>query len=557
MSWKDTIKPLPDFGASRPPVAPWEWTAVVLATLAGGLLRFWGLAVLPPGLWYDEAIYGLDGLDVLRGVNRPVFFDTYGHMREPLYMYLLATGLALGPVEAWTIRAVSAVIGTATIPVTWWMARELAGPRVAFWTVLFFAPMRWHVHFSRTAFRVILSPLFAALTVALLARFVRKPTTSHALFLGLALGASLYTYLSMRLLVVAVAFGLCTAVLRATDRAKFIKLSATALALAFLVFLPLGVDFVRHPEHFAGRTGEVSLFDEGRGGYSRLLTQARDVALMTTLRGDHEPRHNIPGWPVFIQAYLLSNRPANIGEAWGEARGRDPDTVPDVHGTGAPVFDLLTGSFFLGWLVVLAFRAVRGCWPSGMLLLWMGMGSLASILSFGAPNMLRMLLVTPAVACVLGMGAEASLRLLSRAFSPGGAIGAAGLLAAWFALGETRRYFVDFASSPGVPESFNTNLVEMGAWIRSHPDLPGTVVLPKYLVDTPSVRFEMDRVDGLVADSEWEPADRPAWLLAPVAPYPPRAVEGTILENAAPLQRFQMPDGRVWAILLEWEELRR
>jgi hypothetical protein len=553
MSWKDAIKPLPDFGAPRPPVATWEWLAVVLATLAGGLLRFWGLAVLPPGSWYDEAIYGLDGLDVLRGVNRPVFFDTYGHMREPLYMYLLATGLAFGPVEAWTIRAVSAVIGTATIPVTWWMARELAGPRVAFWTLLFFAPMRWHVHFSRTAFRVILSPLFAALTVALLARWVRKPTVGSSLWLGLAMGASLYTYLSMRLMLVALVLGIGWAVLQSVDRRRLMKMSGIVLAVTFLTFVPLGIDFVLHPEHFAGRTGEVSLFDKDRGGFSRLAVQARDVALMTTIRGDHEPRHNIPGWPVFVQAYILSNRPADVGEAWKEARERDPGAVPDVHGTGAPVFDLLTGSFFIGWLMILAFRAVRGCWPCGVLVLWIGFGSLASILSFGAPNMLRMLLVTPAVACVLGMGAEASLRLLSRAFSPGGAIGAVSLLAVWFAMGETRRYFVDFASSPGVPESFNTNLVEMSAWIRSHPDLPGIIVLPKYLVDTPSVRFEMDRVEGLVADSEWVPGDQPAWLLAPVAPYPPLTVDETIMKDAAPLQRFQMQDGRVWAILFEWE----
>src|SRR5690606_2983864 len=127
--------------------------------------------------------------DVLRGTNRPIFFDTFGHMREPLYMYLLALGLAVGPVEAWSIRAVSAVIGSATIPVTWWMARELAGPRVALWTVLVFAPMRWHVHFSRTAFRVILSPLFAAVTVALMARVVRRPSVAGGMIVGAAIGA--------------------------------------------------------------------------------------------------------------------------------------------------------------------------------------------------------------------------------------------------------------------------------------------------------------------------------------------------------------------------------
>jgi hypothetical protein len=414
--------------------------------------------------------------------------------------------------------------------------------------------MRWHVHFSRTAFRVILSPLFAALTVALLARWVRKPTMGSSLWLGLAIGASLYTYLSMRLMLVAVVFGIGWAVLQAVDRRGLLKLSGVVLAVTFLTFVPLGIDFVLHPEHFAGRTGEVSLFESERGGFTRLAVQARDVALMTTIRGDHEPRHNIPGWPTSLQGYLLSNRPSAVSAAWADARATEPDSLPDVHGTGAPVFDLVTGSFFLIWLVLIAARAARGCWPCGVLILWIGLGSLASILSFGAPNMLRMLLVVPAVACVLGMGSDACVRMLSPTIRRGAAIAAVSLLLIWFALGETRRYFVDFASSPGVPESFNTNLVEMSVWIRSHPDLPGAVVLPKYLVDTPSVRFEMDRVSGLVADNEWEAGDQPVWLLAPMAPYPPLVVADEVLENATPLQRFQMPDGRVWAILLEWEK---
>ncbi len=535
-------------------MAWWEWLAVGLATLGGVFLRFWALDAIPPGLWYDEAIYGLDGLDVLRGINRPVFFDTYGHMREPLYMYLLAMGLALGPVEAATIRAVSAVIGSLTIPVTWWMAREVAGPRVALWTVLVFAPMRWHVHFSRTAFRVILSPLFAALSMALLARFLRRPSWHAGALWGLALGACLYTYLSMRLFVIIIGGLLLLAIWQSRSRPVILKHSILAVALAVCVFVPLGIDFVRNPDHFSGRTDEVSLFDEGRGGWTRLLAQARDVALMSTIRGDHEPRHSIPGWPQFNQAYLLSNRPQEAVATWADLRRMDPEAMPDVHGTGAPVFDVITGMLFMAALVLTIARALRGCWPSAVLAAWVVFGSLVSVLSFGAPNMLRMLFVTPAVACVLAIGLEAIwTQLRSRLLVAKWAAAFMGLLLLWYGAGEVRRYFNDWASSPGIPEAFNTNLVEISEWLREHPDRPQTLVLPQYLMDTPSIRFEMDRITGKVSDSDWEPGNGRVWLLAPIPPYPPLNVEERVIRAANILQRFHMPNGTEWAVVLEWE----
>ena len=47
----------------------------------GVVLRIYDITRIPPGLWYDEAINGLDALDVLKNGPR-IFFMTEGHPRE-------------------------------------------------------------------------------------------------------------------------------------------------------------------------------------------------------------------------------------------------------------------------------------------------------------------------------------------------------------------------------------------------------------------------------------------------------------------------------------------
>ena len=115
--------PLSDFEPSRPRThwSVWLWLATI--TLSGGLFRLYRLGSVPPGLHYDEAVYGLQALDILNGL-RPVFFASYTG-REPLYMYLMAVIFrVVGPGEL-GIRLTSALAGIATIPLVFLTFREL------------------------------------------------------------------------------------------------------------------------------------------------------------------------------------------------------------------------------------------------------------------------------------------------------------------------------------------------------------------------------------------------------------------------------------------------
>jgi hypothetical protein len=86
---------------------------LLVILLAGGALRFYKVGELPPGLYRDEAYYGLDALRVLGGDFALYFAANNG--REGLFIYALAAGVALLGRTPEALRATSAAIGLLTI----------------------------------------------------------------------------------------------------------------------------------------------------------------------------------------------------------------------------------------------------------------------------------------------------------------------------------------------------------------------------------------------------------------------------------------------------------
>lgn len=487
----------------REPIGRFEIAAIALITLIGAVVRA-VFMVRAPGFYYDEAIYALDGLRVLREPGWPIFFDTLNHMREPLYIYLLAgTQWLLGP-SVMVARGTATLVGVITIPVVWALAREWRGPLFALFAGIIFATLRWHVHFSGLCFRTITSPLMAALVALFFLRLYRTRSLGDAIGLGLSLGIGAYSYLSFRLfpfIMLPPMMIACIGAGRTLDRAMS-KRMGQAVLIAAVVFAPLGIHFVRNPDHFSGRSDEVSIFS--RPGL--ILSQARDVALMPLLRGDHVGKHNIPGPPRFAQ--LTEPKPEVTAELWAlERDGARMSGVPpmDQHGTGLPIFFPLAGLMFYAGLALTLWKSRRD--PRDLLMItWLLVGSLASVLSFGAPNMLRLLYLSPLAALLLTEG----LRLCAAGFSrlalrvgdssepPRAAtwlanlltVGILGPVLALHLLVEGHRAW-QWPTHPMVPVEFNTDLADLGAYLASQPDrLP--VRLPAVLADHPTLRYVAD-----------------------------------------------------------------
>ena len=273
-----------------------------LITAVAACLRFYKLGEIPPGLSGDTAYKGLAANRILEG-ERPIFFEEIWGGVEPMYMYLLAGFFQLFGSTPVAIKALSALIGTITVPIFYLLVRELFQSRgtallAASWLTVSF----WHISYSRLGWEIILAPLLAILTTLFLWRGLSTNRWEEFVWAGLFLGASLYTYQAMRFLPIFIISYLAYRTL--TDkgfcRAHTVKLTAFLL-IAVCVFLPLGGYFVTHSDAFLRRAREVSIFNpekNPRGPIQSLTSNAVKTMGMYSFQGDRSSRHNLSGRPA-------------------------------------------------------------------------------------------------------------------------------------------------------------------------------------------------------------------------------------------------------------------
>ena len=208
-----------------------EAVAVVAITVVAAILRFATLDV--QGFWADEAVtVGLldrGFADLMREIPR-------SESTPPLY-YALAWlwTQAFGSGEV-GLRSLSALCGTAAIPVGWAAARELAGSRVALWVAGLAAVSPLLVWYSQEARSYALLLLLGALSVWLFARLLAAPRARDAALWALVCALALATHYFAIFLVGAQALWLLA---RAPRRLALG--AAAAVALAGAVLLPLAL----------------------------------------------------------------------------------------------------------------------------------------------------------------------------------------------------------------------------------------------------------------------------------------------------------------------------
>lgn len=299
------------------------WLEIGFVALLFGValfLRTWRLDHFPPGLYNDEAAYGMDGRALLAGDLR-VFYER-NNGREPLFIYLLALAFQSLGATPYAIRVTAAVVGAVTVVTTYWMVRALFrfAPETndqparwyAAWTALFLAFSYWHLSLSRVGLRAITLPL--ALTVAFALFWVvwRRLQTPGgvpwglASLGGLALSLPLYTYTAGRMTPLLFAFTVAATWLLAPgfaiDRTRLLKTTAVMVLAALLGALPLLLYFVQHPTAFGAHALEVSVLNARYAGENPLLALLQSAARTFLLFGvlpDENLRHNPAQIPVF------------------------------------------------------------------------------------------------------------------------------------------------------------------------------------------------------------------------------------------------------------------
>ncbi len=423
---------------------------ISLTVIIAGILRFWNLQNIPPGVWPDEAMNANDALWTIDSGEYRLFYpDNNG--REGLYMWLIALSFQLFGVSIWSLKFFSALVGTVTVLAVYLLAKEIfrreideikasyIGVVAAFLTATSF----WHINFSRIAFRAILAPLLMTLSLYFLLKGFRSGKLFNFILSGTFLGLGLHTYISFRIVPLLFAVPLLLFLSDRIRRREFKRyLLAVSLFLAFAVIsaLPMGLYFYQNPDDFMGRTGQVSVFDAEEP--VRELTKSTLLHLgMFNFYGDPNWRHNYsthPMIPLPVGILFLVGLVAFTGRSFDSVKKRD--------------YEML---------------AVYSSIP-----IWFFIMLLPGILTIeGIPHALRVISVIPAVYILAAAGGYLAYRHSLPLFKDRRILI---VLTAIFLVGvlsyETHRYFYRWADHPEVRNAFTAQYVEIGNYLNSLPD---------------------------------------------------------------------------------------
>ncbi len=248
---------------TQDPLAGAEWLVLALILTAGVALRAWDLTSIPSQVHGDEAACGLEARHVLRGEIANLL--SIGWYDIPYISFAISAAFmkALGD-DLFGLRSASVTLGSASLVVSYFLARRLYGRRVAAIAASLLAVSHWHIHFSRIGTNY-MQALFA--TVVAFFFFVRarqRGRSADWMACGLAIGLASTVYFAGRITIVVVAIYLLAERLSTPRRERRIDRGVALMAVAALVFVvPTVAAIAWWPSAVTERTQGVFVLSQG------------------------------------------------------------------------------------------------------------------------------------------------------------------------------------------------------------------------------------------------------------------------------------------------------
>jgi 4-amino-4-deoxy-L-arabinose transferase-like glycosyltransferase len=151
----------------RPRASPWVWVTLAAILALAAFLRLWHLDAL--GANSDEAVYAGQAASIASQPQLEPLFPIF-RAHPLLFQTLLSVGYHFGG-GLEVARVMSAVLGIATVAVTFSLGRLMYGAKAGLLAALFMAAMPYHVVVTRQVLLDGPMTLCATLSLYLLARF--------------------------------------------------------------------------------------------------------------------------------------------------------------------------------------------------------------------------------------------------------------------------------------------------------------------------------------------------------------------------------------------------
>ncbi|MBI5465529.1 glycosyltransferase family 39 protein [Candidatus Gottesmanbacteria bacterium] len=242
-----------------------KFVLVALLFIIAFTLRVYKLGIIPPSPDWDEAAIGYNAYSLLKtgkdeyGSFLPIVFRSFDDYKPPLTIYLTVPSIAVFGLNTFAVRFPSAILGTLTVLVTYFLVSKLFRRQsvIPFLTAFLLAISPWHLQFSRVAFETNIALFFNVTGVWLFLEGLRRPRLWILSAISFALAP--YTYHSARVFTPLLILGLVF-FFRKDMLGK--KKWAIAFALLLLVIMiPLGL-ILLSPEGRLRLKGVSALADQ-------------------------------------------------------------------------------------------------------------------------------------------------------------------------------------------------------------------------------------------------------------------------------------------------------
>ena len=347
------------------------------------VVRAYDLEHIPANLGGDEGTWAMEGLAMLDGRLANPFSTRWFAFPS---MSFLVWGVSMGVFGDTVagLRAVSAVIGAASVLTTFLLAWEVWNRRIAWLAALVLAASHYHLHYSRLAVNNIADSLFVTAAMYLLIRGLSSRRLVAFAGAGAVMGAGWYGYFGARLVGVIAAMYLAWQMV--VEHRFLARYGAHLLALlgaALVVAAPLLIHYAAHPTALTEGLDRVSIFASGWLAREQEITGRSAVSLL-------------------------------LQQAWRSISAFNYTLDPTFwYRPGIPLLDFVSSVLFI---VGMIWCVAHWRWSSSVLLMiWFWSALITGwVITENPPSSQRLVIVTPALALLVAVGLDTLMRLSRR-----------------------------------------------------------------------------------------------------------------------------------------------
>ncbi len=456
-------------------------------------LRVWQLDVHPPGLLLAEALNGLTAQSIAAGklaLLLPSSFDW-----APGFVLLQAIAVDLLDMSAYSLRIVSAMLGTLTLAVVFSLARKLfvallhpvrdnctasANENTLWWantlavvSTAVIAVSFLHLGLSRLGLDAILLPGLTSLTIFFFWQAWAGRGIKVWLLAGFWGGITLYAGTTALVFPLVLILFVGSELLLQADwlhqpvvrRQRMVGLGLMTLC-TILVSLPLLLPGTLSPSRLAGDLAETSVFTA--------------------------PYAEMPGSP---RERLGQNLDRLVSAFYFTGDGNLIHNLP-----GRPLHDPILAVFFTCGLALVVWRTKDSIYR--LIGIWFVVMILPTLLTVNAPNFRLMAGVAPPLALLYAIGLLALLKLLPWRHTTTAIV----VVAVLFVTGASTiyDYFVQWPHTDGIDQAFDTNSYSVAQKARKliQEDSTSQILLSERLVQSPAFRILIDVASDKLEDDD-------------------------------------------------------